>query len=427
MGARYGALGLVFAGVAALAACSPEWPDPPPRCAVGHLLAPISVNDPATGRAAAVGSGAPSFQSVLRQALTDRRGQGRPPPGAEPPAQAVLALSGGGAWGGFGAGFLQGWRQASDRGEAIPDRPAFDIVTGISTGALIAPFAFINSADADAAVVRLYREADDSKILEERGLFSLLSANGRAGLGPLTDLVRTAIDARFEAIQAAARDGRKLFVGVVDLRDSQFYSIDLSALSLDERIGSRDTRVDCFTRYLVASSAVPIAFDPVNLAVDAPAGTEAVVSGERFYVDGGARLVVYLDLIDRTMRSMAGGAGGPGDASATRMSLFVIMNADLAPDPVERVQPGLFSLANRSSSVVTDQLSRDALAAVLEQGEAAGFRRRYVLAPGDTCSRETGQTFDPAFINCLADYAAQLWQDVAEPWCSGGICPTPSP
>ena len=74
-------------------------------------------------------------------------------PGGPRPAIDMLVISGGGDWGAFGAGVLKGWSQV--KGELA--RPQFDIVTGVSTGAMIAPFAFIGDDDAVERIVRLYR------------------------------------------------------------------------------------------------------------------------------------------------------------------------------------------------------------------------------------------------------------------------------
>src|SRR5512139_2627309 len=77
--------------------------------------------------------------------------------GQLPPA-VFLAVSGGGDNGAFGAGLLCGWTAAGDR-------PVFKLVTGISTGALIAPFAFLGSAY-DAQLKEFYTTTSPKDIME---------------------------------------------------------------------------------------------------------------------------------------------------------------------------------------------------------------------------------------------------------------------
>jgi hypothetical protein len=101
------------------------------------------------------------------------------------PSISFLALSGGGADGAFGAGLLVGWTQRGDR-------PEFNVVTGISTGALIAPFAFLGSAY-DAQLRKLYTEVSDKDILEPRGIASALLGDALADNLPLQRLVEANI------------------------------------------------------------------------------------------------------------------------------------------------------------------------------------------------------------------------------------------
>jgi hypothetical protein len=81
-------------------------------------------------------------------------------PGVQPKA-AYLAISGGGANGAFGAGFLNGWTAAGTR-------PEFKVVTGISTGALIAPFAFLGP-EYDEVLHRFYTTLRSENISKDAG------------------------------------------------------------------------------------------------------------------------------------------------------------------------------------------------------------------------------------------------------------------
>ncbi len=94
-----------------------------------------------------------------------------------------LAISGGGARGAFGAGLLGGWSAKAG------NRPEFQMVTGISTGALIAPFAYLGS-DYDDVLKTVYTSISTKNILEKRSLFSLLTADAVADTTPLKDLLK---------------------------------------------------------------------------------------------------------------------------------------------------------------------------------------------------------------------------------------------
>src|SRR5215831_2836743 len=122
--------------------------------------------------------------------------------GPLPPA-AFLALSGGGDNGAFGAGFLNGWTAAGTR-------PKFKLVTGISTGALIAPFAFLGPAY-DNHLKALFTTTSSHEILETRSLIGGLTSDAMADTAPLRRLIGKHIDrAMLDAIAAEYANGREL-------------------------------------------------------------------------------------------------------------------------------------------------------------------------------------------------------------------------
>ena len=121
-----------------------------------------------------------------------------------------LAISGGGADGAFGAGLLVGWTRTGNR-------PMFQMVTGISTGALIAPFAFLGP-DYDPILKAVYTTISTKDILIERPLLKILGADAVADSTPLWALIQRYVgDEVVAAIAAAHRTGRRLFIGTSDL------------------------------------------------------------------------------------------------------------------------------------------------------------------------------------------------------------------
>ena len=112
------------------------------------------------------------------------------------PPVAYLAISGGGDNGAFGAGLLSGWT-------ASGDRPEFKVVTGISTGGLIAPFAFLGS-DYDDELSQVYTSVTQEDIFNKRSILSALTQDGLGDTTPLYKLIGKFVDDKFLAAVAEA-------------------------------------------------------------------------------------------------------------------------------------------------------------------------------------------------------------------------------
>ena len=127
----------------------------------------------------------------------------------------LLVISGGGDWGAFGAGFLKGW--SSVQGPLA--KPKFDAVTGVSTGALIAPFAFLGDAQSIETAESLYRNPKPDG-LEKRSFFFLPSNPSFLKIPGLERDVVDQVDANAVAkIAADKKSGRLLLVNTTDLDD----------------------------------------------------------------------------------------------------------------------------------------------------------------------------------------------------------------
>ncbi|WP_170979406.1 patatin-like phospholipase family protein [Roseomonas sp. HF4] len=194
------------------------------------------------------------------------------------PRYNMLAVSGGGEDGAFGAGLLCGWSAAGTR-------PTFEIVTGVSTGALTAPFAYLGPAW-DDALKRVYTDITPADVLEPRGLLAAILNDAMADNAPLFRTISRSLDDRMlAAIAQAHAEGRLLLVATTNL-DAQLPAIwNIGAIA-----ASGDPRApDLIRRVLLASAAIPGAFPPVMLDVEA--------NGQRYqemHVDGGAVAQVFL-------------------------------------------------------------------------------------------------------------------------------------
>lgn len=225
-----------------------------------------------------------------------------------------LALSGGGPQGAFGAGFLKGW---SDTGR----RPVFKIVTGVSTGALMAPFAFLGPAY-DDALGEFYTTTASRDIFARRWLPGrLLFGEALADTGPLAALIAEVVDDELlRKIAEAHGQGRRLYLGTVDLDAQRFVVWNMGLIATS----GRPEAPALFRKVMLASASIPVAFPPVFFEVEA--------DGRRYdelHVDGAVAAQVFHNgglFSASVVRERAG--HGPG-----REEVFVIHNGRLVPVP----------------------------------------------------------------------------------------------
>ena len=189
-----------------------------------------------------------------------------------------LAISGGGQKGAWGAGLLVGWSEAGTR-------PEFTVVTGVSTGSLIAPFAFLG-ADFDDDLRAIYTSYSTADLAEARGKLAILSGDSAADTTRMRALIAKYYDAELvEAVAVQHRRGRLLSVGTTDLDTQRPVVWNLSAIAASDA----PDRVQLFGDILMASAALPGAFPPVRFTVEA-----AGHSYQELHTDGGCSSQVYL-------------------------------------------------------------------------------------------------------------------------------------
>ena len=198
--------------------------------------------------------------------------------GPLPPVH-FLVISGGGDQGAFGAGLLNGWTAAGNR-------PEFKLVTGVSTGALIAPFAFLGP-EYDDRLRKLYTNVSSEDIIEERWFLAALTSDAMADTSPLWQLLEKEIDETLlKAIAAEHDKGRILLIATVDLdaRHSIIWNMTKIAASGDPKA------LHLFRSVLIASASIPGAFPPVMIDVEAGGR-----SYQEMHVDGGtmSQLFIY--------------------------------------------------------------------------------------------------------------------------------------
>lgn len=186
----------------------------------------------------------------------------------QPPTLDILVLSGGGDFGAFGAGFLSGWGKV----EGTQSRPDFDVVTGVSTGALIAPFAFIGDEKSFERVEHLYREPQQDWV-QFRDIFFFLP--GRQSFMSIDGLERDIREqVNWECVAAIAQKSREYAVLGIGTTNLDMGILMPFRLSLECERAMENGDIDRVHKILLASSAIPAAFPPV-------------VIDDTLYVDGG--------------------------------------------------------------------------------------------------------------------------------------------
>ncbi|RZJ46874.1 MAG: patatin [Brevundimonas sp.] len=262
---------------------------------------------------------------------------------------AVLALSGGGANGAFGAGVLVGW---SEKG----DRPEFDIVTGISTGALSAPFAFLGS-DWDDELRDAYTGGQASSILSPRALAGLIHPSLYSS-APLRRLVEQNVTPELlSAIAAEHAKGRRLLVVTTNLDSQESVVWDMGQLASQ----GDEQALLLFREVLVASASIPGVFPPVMIA-----GLQGDQIIEEMHVDGG----VNMPFLGVPEDIMAAGQRTPG---AERASLYVLINGQTGRTPgvVRGSLPAILTRTYESMSKATTRTHLAANAAFAARNGAA--------------------------------------------------------
>jgi predicted acylesterase/phospholipase RssA len=296
----------------------------------------------------------------------------------------ILCLSGGGEDGAFGAGILCGWT-------AHGDRPQFKLVTGISTGALIAPWAFLGS-DYDDRLRQNYTRVSKNDIFISRGIFAIFGADGLMDTSPLRRLVAELVDDKvLQAVAAEHRKGRRLLIGTTNLDAQRPVIWDMGAIACSDDPHA----LELFRQVMVASASIPVAFPPVYITVEA--------DGKKYdemHVDGGAVSQVFL-----------WGGGFSATVANTRLGtesmhrsgrLFVIRNSMVSP-AWEQVTPKLFPIAGRAVSTlimangINDLIRLQSIAA----RDNLDFNLAYI--PPKAVSPLT-EPFDTKYMNNLFDF-----------------------
>ena len=189
----------------------------------------------------------------------------------------ILTLTGGGSRGAFGTGLILGW---TDKGNI----PKFDIITGISTGAVMAPFIFLGEEELKK-VEYFYTKMHTENVFVSTwssffGYGYIMNAK------PLKKLFKKNFDKAFlDKVTQEHKKGRRLYIGTTNIDTGQLTVWDMGAIASSDR----EDKYQRFADIVYASSALPVYLPPQYMSVD--------VDGKDYYqmhIDGGIYAQVFM-------------------------------------------------------------------------------------------------------------------------------------
>ena len=319
--------------------------------------------------------------------------------GQPPPVIDILIISGGGDWGAFGAGFLKGWKKISSKDPLA--MPEFDAVTGVSTGTLIAPFAFLGDEKSIDEIVNLYRNPGEDWVKQRGFLYFLPNNISFAEVPGLEREMRDHINLdKLRQIAKAGADGRLLAVNTTNLDVGQSRVFDLVA-EAQRAVASGD--VDRIHNIMLASAGIPGAF-PFRIIDD------------QMYVDGGVTgNIIYGGRIAEEDSLPAQWQKAYPNLPIPKFRYWVIFNNQFRPVP-EVVAPNWPAVIQRSLETSTRAATATAVRHLFAIAEISKLKRkadvevRVVSIPGDWFPPVPG-TFIKETMNNLADLGEKMGAD----------------
>jgi len=367
---------LAAAAMALVTACShPDRLPSVPRADTARAQ-PLGI---ANARFFADGDVTPMIQEgwrSLEREMAALRAEGKNPTRANLPTAYFLAVSGGGDNGAFGAGLLNGWSETGTR-------PEFRMVTGVSTGALIAPFAFLGP-QYDPILREVYTTLTPDRIFRSRGLSAALFNDAMADTSPLADVIAKYADEKmFAAIAREYNEGRLLLIGTTDLDAQRPVIWNIGALAAS----GKPEALKLFHQILRASATIPGLFQPVMIDVE--------LDGKKYqemHVDGGtiAQLFLYPPTIEA------------GRLLKRKRVAYIIRNARLDPDYV-MAERRTINIAGRAiNTMLAASGHNDVLRTwFISQRDGVDYNLAYIGA--DFTLEKKGE-FEQAYMQTLFQY-----------------------
>jgi predicted acylesterase/phospholipase RssA len=298
----------------------------------------------------------------------------------------ILTLSGGGSDGAFGAGLLVGWTEHGDR-------PQFDFVTGISTGAMMAPLAFLGSKY-NPQLKEAYTTLSTDDVATTQVFAAVIgAADSLADTKPLQALVAKFMTAEMmKEIAEEHRKGRILMIGTTNLDAQRSVIWDIGAISASGYPGS----LDLIRKIILASAAIPGAFPPIEISVTA--------DGKQFqemHVDGGVTRQVFLYPPGFSPKDVDKAIGWK-----VKRRLYIVRNTKIDPEfAVTKDQ--LLPIATRSISTLIKTQGIGDLYRIYSTAKRDGVDYNLAYIPQEFDAISTSG-FDKAYMNALYQRGYEL-------------------
>ncbi|MBX9680992.1 MAG: patatin-like phospholipase family protein [Gemmataceae bacterium] len=307
--------------------------------------------------------------------------------------RSVLCLSGGGAHGAYTVGILSGW---TERG----DRPEFDVVTGISTGALIAPFAFLGPKY-DHVPRTMYTNTRADQIYRSKPL-SFIFGEAIADNSPFAARLASVLTPEVMSDLADAyRAGRRCYVGTTENEGKRFVVWDLTAIAAR---GCPDDR-QLIHKILMGSASPPGIFpsSKIEVMIDGVCHTER-------HVDGGVSLEVFFrppyvkpeDQSNVALRDLAG------------VKVYIVLAGKLYADP-EVIQPRGFTQASKSVSTLIYAQTRGDVQRLYTQCVLTGMEFHLNAIPEAYVTPISSAEIDPVGMTQIFEEGRRVIQS-KDPW-----------
>jgi hypothetical protein len=310
----------------------------------------------------------------------------------------VLALSGGGSYGAYSAGVINGWT-------ASGERPTLDIVSGVSTGALIATYAFLGSKY-DRNLRDFYTNTSKADIYRMRSKTAVLWSDSAASSDPLEKLIEKQVTPEIlSRVALAHAQGRRLFIGTTNLDTGRLVIWDMGAIASS---GQSDA-LDLYRKILLASASVPGFFPPVSIDV--------TVNGRKYnelHADGGTTAQVFFRA---SMIELDSSLYSAGQKPLTGSRIYVIVAGKHFPDP-DCVNDTAIKVAGRALGALTSAQTRNDLIRIYTLTLLTGMDFRVAAIPQEMQIDDDSLSFDRTEMRRLYDCgfrlasASRAWSDV---------------
>jgi hypothetical protein len=289
-----------------------------------------------------------------------------------------LTVSGGGSNGAFGAGLLVGWSTAGKR-------PSFDVVTGISTGSLIAPLAFVGT-EYDGKLREAFTATTGKDIYRKKGILRALTSESAADNTPLRNLVAKYVDDELVSkIAIEHSKGRRLLIGTTNIDAERPVIWDIGSIASSGELG----RTTLIRQILVASASIPGIFPPVRLSVTADGQTY-----DELHVDGGTSNQVFLMPSNFSAKNIDKAT----DVKRKR-TLYIVRNGKVGPE-WSAVKPKLTSIAGKSVAALIKTQGVGDLYRIYTSAKRDGVNYNAVWVP-DSFDMKEPEPFDPTYMKAL--------------------------